>query len=388
MQIAMIGTRGVPARYGGFETAVEEVGRRLVAAGHEVVVYCRNDGQTRHGYEGMRLVNLPALRRRSLETISHTALSSLHAVLEPADVAIVFNAANSPFVPVLRARGIPVALHMDGLEWKRAKWGVVGRRYYRVCERLGSAVADALIADAAAIRTYYREVHDTDAVFIPYGAPILHPEPGDLDAQQALAVEPGKFHLVVARFEPENQVDLIVDGYVTSNSSLPLLVVGSAPFPNAVTAAVERAAKHEPQVRLTGYIEDQPTLDALYRGCATYLHGHSVGGTNPSLLRAMGAAAPVIAFDSPFNREVAGDCAEYFDTVRGLARHFVAAERDPAAARQRGQRGQRRVAETYVWDDVAARYLDLCEDLAGRRLSRSRRARWSAGEPELALSTA
>ena len=157
MRIAMIGTRGVPASYGGFETAVEEIGRRLAQRGHRVTVYGRTTGRRPpKEHLGMKVVNLPALRHKALETLSHTAVSSAHfAASRPQDVAFVFNAANSPFVPILRAHGAAVAVHVDGLEWKRDKWGTFGRRYYRMAEQFAVRQADALIADARGIADYY-----------------------------------------------------------------------------------------------------------------------------------------------------------------------------------------------------------------------------------------
>src|SRR3954469_8876100 len=178
MHIAVVGPRGVPARYGGFETAVEEVGRRLAAAGHRVVVYCRTsstDGDTprpdRH--LGMELVHLPAARKRSLETLSHTALSVGHLLGHRVDAAFVFNAANAPLLPVLRLARIPVATHVDGLEWKRAKWGGAGRRYYRGAESAAVRWSDALIADAPGIAAYYSEEFSAATRQIAYGAPII-----------------------------------------------------------------------------------------------------------------------------------------------------------------------------------------------------------------------
>src|SRR6195952_4202113 len=171
MKLAMLGTRGVPARYGGFETAVEEVGRRLVERGHEVVVYCRQPGADT--FEGMQRVVLPALRHRALETLTHSFLSSFHAFKDNPDVALLFNAANSPVLPILHARGIPVAVHVDGLEWKRSKWSGTGREYYLSAEGLSVAWADALIADARGISDYYKAKFGTDTELIAYGAPQL-----------------------------------------------------------------------------------------------------------------------------------------------------------------------------------------------------------------------
>jgi Glycosyltransferase len=292
MSIALVGTRGVPARYGGFETAIEEVGRRLVDRGHDVVVYCRNaDGSTDlpEAHLGMRLVHLPALRRRSLETLSHTGLSAMHLVRNRTDAAIVFNAANAPWLPLLRAAGVPVATHVDGLEWKRTKWGPSGRRYYRACESLAVRWSDALIADAQGIADYYTEEFAAPTRLITYGAPLLDGCPSN--RLQDVGLERGGYHLVVARFEPENHVDVIVDGFVRSESTLPLIVVGSAPYSDAHTSHIRSLG--DDRVRFLGGVWDQELLDQLYAHAAVYWHGHSVGGTNPSLLRAMGAGTAV-----------------------------------------------------------------------------------------------
>ena len=364
MRIALIGTRGVPARYGGFETAAEEVGRRLVERGHEVIVYCRNPGQTRSEYLGMRLVNLPALRHRVTETLSHTALSVGHTILrERPDVSFVFNAANAPLLRPLHAARIPVAVHVDGLEWKRAKWGQRASRYYRWAEAKSVRSADAVIADSRGIADHLLTVHGIHAHYIAYGAPIVAPAPDRLTEVQLVARQ---FHLVVARFEPENHIREIVAGFVSSAARLPLVVVGDAPYADAYRAEVLAAAGGDTRVRLLGGVWDAGLLDVLYAHCLTYLHGHSVGGTNPSLLRALGAAAPVSAYDVGFNREVAGDAGAYFRTVEEVAQLCEAAEAEPEAALARGAVGQADVAVRYRWSDVAAAYEALALELVSR----------------------
>jgi glycosyltransferase involved in cell wall biosynthesis len=374
MRIALIGTRGVPARYGGFETCVEEVGRRLVKAGHDVVVYCRDvDGHNAEprpaSHEGMQLVHLPALRKKSLETLSHTALSVAHLMRHPVDAAIVFNSANAPFLPWLHAKGIPVATHVDGLEWKRTKWQGVGRKYYRLAESMAVRWSDALIADAQGIADYYTEGFRAKTTLIAYGAPIITDERSDGLAE--IGVEPGTYHLVVARFEPENHVDIIVDGYRRSNAKKPLVVVGSAPYADHYTARIHSLA--DDRVRFLGAVWDQHLLDQLYANSATYLHGHSVGGTNPSLLRAIGAGAPTIAFDVNFNREVLIDTGRYFATAADVATEIELAEAYPEVTRRRGIEGQR-AAYRYDWDEVASRYEDLCVELVSAR-ARGRQVR-------------
>ena len=361
MRIAMVGTRGVPARYGGFETAVEEVGRRLADRGHQVRVYCRGEMTEGDEFLGMSLVHRPAMKKKSLETLSHTALSVQHLVTHPTDVALVFNAANSPFLPLLRARRIPVATHVDGLEWRRAKWGGNGRRYYRGAEALSVRWSDALIADAQGIADYYTREFAAPTELIAYGAPLLDDLASDRLAELDLTA--GGFHLVVARFEPENHVAEIVEGYVRSTATLPLVVVGSAPYADAYSERIRQAA--DERVRLLGGVWDQALLDQLYAHCLTYLHGHSVGGTNPSLLRAIGAGAATTAFDVSFNREVLGDSGEFFTDPASVADRVIESEDNVEATVLRGKRARVR-ATAYDWDDVTDRYERLCVRLQAR----------------------
>jgi glycosyltransferase involved in cell wall biosynthesis len=365
LRIAMVGTRGVPARYGGFETAVEEVGRRLADRGHQVRVYCRaSAGQERPAqYEGMDLVWLPAVRRRSLETLSHTALSVAHLVAHRTDAVFVFNAANAPFLPFLRLARLPVATHVDGLEWRRSKWGPTGRRYYRMAESLAVRWSDGLIADAVGVADYYTEEFGASTRLISYGAPVIDPGSGRL---AELDLTPGGYHLVVARFEPENHVLEMVRGFVDSPSQRSLVVVGSAPYSTAYTEQVAAAAD-DPRVRLLGGVWDPALLDQLYAGALTYLHGHSVGGTNPSLLRAIGAGTATIAWDVSFNRGVLGDAGWYVSNPAAVAAQVEAAEADLAEVARRAEASAARAGD-YDWDDVADGYERLARDLAARRL--------------------
>ncbi len=366
MHVAMIGTRGVPARYSGFETAVEEVGARMARMGHEVTVYCR--AQREHDdpgptYMGMKRVVLPSVRTKTMETLSHTAISTATVIARPKpDAVFMFNAANAVLLPALRARRIPVATHVDGLEWKRAKWTGFGQTYYRRAEELAVRWSDALIADAVGIADYYRSEFDAPTELLSYGAPILR----DLGSARlpALNLRPAGYHLVVARFEPENHVDVIVEGYRRSRARLPLVVVGSAPYSTDYIARVEALASGDDRIRLIGSVWDQDLLNELYANAATYLHGHSVGGTNPSLLRAMGAGAPVVAYDVVFNREVVGNEAPVFDSAASVAQRVEWAEDNVDWMRSHGRNGQERAAVHYRWDDVAAGYAHLAERLA------------------------
>lgn len=365
-----MGTRGVPALYGGFETAVEEIGTRLASRGYDVTVYCRNPGQTMTAYQGMHLVNLPAVRHRMAETLSHTSLSSAHAIIsDHPDVVLLLNAGNAPLLKPLALAGIPAAIHLDGLESKREKWRGAGARYYRWAERASVRWGVEVIADAQAIADHVRRQYGRECVVIPYGAEVI--DPGD-DRLATVQLETQGYHLIVARFEPENHVLDAVHAYRESHEARPLIVVGSAPYSQWYVDKVHEAARQDPRIRFTGGIYDQHLLDQLYANCVTYIHGHSVGGTNPSLLRAMGAGAPVLAYDVEFSHEVTAEQAFFWADANGLTRLLdqVAEGRHDARLAELRTLGQQRVRDAYQWDAVTDDYEALIGRLAARRRRR------------------
>lgn len=370
-----MGTRGVPALYGGFETAVEEIGARLVTLGFNVTVYARNPGQDVTEYRGMKVVNLPAVRHRFTETLSHTALSSVHAITkDKPDVALVLNAGNAPLVKPLMRAGIPTAVHLDGLESQREKWRGAGAKYYRWAEKASIKWADVVIADSEVIAQYVRDTYQRPCTFIAYGAEVMSPGSHRLAELDLVSRD---YHLLVARFEPENHVLDAVHAYKVSEETRPFVVVGSAPYSKWYVDKVNEAAGEDPRIRFTGGIYDQELLNQLYANSRTYVHGHSVGGTNPSLLRAMGAGAPVLAFDCAFNREVTANQAffwsgaerltELFDDIAGGEDHIVASTMDSDLERFAAL-GRQRIAEHYQWDAVANEYAELLNRLVNARV--------------------
>lgn len=368
LRVVMLGTRGAPARYGGFETAVEEIGSRLARDGHDVTVYCRsgNSGEATDPTEhlGMRLIHLPCLRHRSLETLTHTILATLHLVFgrQRPDVVLLFNSANAFALPLLRLRRIPTAVHVDGLEWRRAKWGKFGRGFYRHSEALSVRSADALIADAPGIQNYYEDEFGATTTLIEYGSPVLDGTAPDRLTEVGLT--PRGYHLVVARMEPENHVDLMIQAYAHSRTRLPLVVVSGTPYPTEYSRGVDELAARTEGVQMMGGVWDQELLDHLYIGAASYLHGHSVGGTNPSLLRAMGAGTHTIAHDNVFNRGVLGSLGAFGGTVDELVIAIEAADANPEGSQEVRDQMVSRIRERYDWDLVADNYADLCAELA------------------------
>lgn len=373
LRISMMGIRGIPARYGGFETAVEEIGKRLTQWGNEVTVYCRNLGSSSVGeseYLGMRLIKLPFLPVKQLETLSHTFVSIRHQARhrEDVDAVLIFNAANGFLLPFVRQTGIPVAVNTDGIEWMRGKWGPAGRKYYRLAEGACVRYADRLISDSRGIQDYYSGRYGTRPEFIPYGAAVL--ERGEASRLVELGLEPQGYHLVVARLEPENNVEMIVDGFRKSASGRRLVIVGGNPYDPTIEQQLRLVADGDDRVLPLGSLWDQELLDQLYANSATYIHGHSVGGTNPSLLRAMGAGTRVLAFDSRFNREVLLELGSFFASSESLAAMIDDVEADPfesESAEERSTAVQERIRTAYNWDSVAASYLAVCRQLVAQR---------------------
>lgn len=381
MKVAMMGTRGVPAHYGGFETAVEEIGSGLAALGHEVVVYCRGQENAGAEYRGMQRVVLPAMKRKQLETLSHTGLAALHALRHRPDVALVFNAANAPWVAALRAAGIPTALHIDGHDSRRAKWSGLGKRYYTQATRWGSKVASEVIVDSAAIKHELEDLYGLKSTFIAYGARHSAVDPARADE---LLIEQGLtrrgYHLAVSRFEPENHVVEILRGYNASSAELPLIVVGFAAYPGAYVAKIEALAAVDTRIRLMGAVWDQELLDTLYGGAMTYLHGHSVGGTNPSLLRAMAQQTPVIAFDCSYNRETTGEHGHFWGSSYSLHLLLEQVDRKPARFLATVEPAGKRITDHYRWSDVVGKYHQLVTALRRSQDLPPERGRDAAGD--------
>jgi len=363
-RLALLGTRGIPARYGGFETFAEELSARLVTRGHTVTVFTRthNTPAAVSHHRGAVVRRLPSLRFKSLETLSHTFLSVLLVAKRRYDVVLVCNAANAPWLPLLHARGLPVALNVDGLERKRRKWGALGRAYYRLCEGLSGRWADALITDARVIQRYYQRAWRRESTMIPYGGDLPRPEGTEVLARFGLT--PGEYLLYVSRLEPENNPDQVIAAYSRVPGSRPLVVVGSAPYAPALVRRVRSLAAADRRVILTGGVYGDGYRQLLF-GARIYIHATEVGGTHPALVEAMGAGRPVVFLDNPPNREVVGKTGVPFGFAgtAALDRVLATLTEDGGALASLGTAARERVNERYLWDDVASRYEEVLEDL-------------------------
>ena len=332
MRIAIIGTRGVPAAYGGFETFAEELGARLAERGHEVTVYGRRHviPADLREYRGMQLRVLPTIRHKYLDTVVHTALSVVDVLPRRVDMVLICNNANAPFAMIPRLTGAKVVLNVDGLEWQRGKWGVAGRLYYQGCAWLSPKLPITLVSDAHVIARWYHERYGKQTKFIPYGSDARALPPGETLAR--LGLEPGRYLLYVSRLEPENNAHIVMDAYIASRIDLPLVVVGDAPYASDYKRSLEKRAAAHPGIRMTGYVFGDGYVE-LQSNAMLYAQATEVGGTHPALVEAMGRGACIVANDVPEHREVLGNAGRYYarNDAAALAAVWRDLVDDPAA---------------------------------------------------------
>lgn len=372
-KVAILGSRGYPSTYGGYETAVRFIARDWAERGLEVTVYCRERETQRRAWsrEGVHCRWTPGIENKSLSTLTYGLTSHADAARRSFDAALVLNIANGFFLPMLRRAGIGTALNTDGIEWEREKWGASAQRVFFAGAKASARYADVLVADSTSIADIWRKRFGVESKYIPYGAPIIE-SAGDSKVRAA-GLEPGSYALVVARLIPENNVELTLDA-LKAASPFPLVVVGEANYASPIEARLSQL-QDQGLVRWLGHVSDQDLLTQLWANAGVYVHGHSVGGTNPALLQALGAGAPTLALDTVFNREVLENEEQLFrhDPIElGTRIRETLHDRDVRATWS--ARGKRSVANRYRWSRVSEQYLDALALAAEKRSWASRRS--------------
>lgn len=361
MKIALLGTRGVPASYSGFETCVEQLGQRLVARGHEVTVYCRShhikyEGDT---YKGMRLVKLPTIPNKYLDTLVHSFISSVHALPRRYDVGLYFIAGNSPVTWIPRLVGTKTILNVDGLDWKREKWPALAKKYIQFAEFLATQLPTGYITDSRVVQAYYQDRFDSTPPYIPYGSEVELLPPGETLARFQL--EPQKYVLFVGRLVPENCAHHLVDAFQKIDTDFKCVIVGDAAYADEYIASLKERAKGDPRIIFTGYVFGKGYHE-LGANATIFVETSGVGGTHPALVEAMAFGSCVVVNNTPENLETIGEAGFHYDGAIGAGSLQAVLKRllsSPELVHEHALLAQQRAQRSYSWEAVADAYEQL-----------------------------
>ena len=365
LKIAIIGSRGYPYVYSGYETLIKELSERLVGRDCEVTVYChRNLFKEKPALvNGIKLVYIPTIETKSLSQLIHSFLSMCHAVVSDVDVIFAVNAANGPYGLISKIFRKRTAINVDGLEWLRPKWKGLGAIYFKIAARLSTILFDQIINDSEEMRKVYLNIFKKESVVIAYGATIKKSE--DPSLIQQWLITPKEYYLVVGRMIPDNNADIIVKGFLASNSTKKMVVVGDV-FYKDNYADTLKALKDERLV-FTGYVNDPHVLAALYHHCYVYVHGHEFGGTNPTMIKAMACGCAILALNTVFNKEMLNNdlYGIYFEKNQEAVRQQINyADQYPKEIKKLSQNSHLGITDKYNWDYITDQYLEVFRRLA------------------------
>ena len=350
--VAITGTRGYPSHYGGLETAVRHIAPYLAEHGWDVTVHSRK-GLSQDTADAadprVRVVPVWAVEKRSLSNLSSGLSSTIRTLRDRPDVVLVMSTGSGFWLPLLKLRGIPTVVNTDGLEWERDKWGRLAKAVLRTAAQMTARFADHLVFDARAIEDYWRHNFHRDGTYIPYG--------GDAECEGPLpsGIAPHTYVLLVARFVPENTVGPFLEAVPEIARHAPVVLVGSSGWGGELDERAKALSDELENVTWLGHVRETDLLNALYANAALYFHGHTVGGTNPSLVQAMTSGTPVLAIDTVYSHEVLGSAGRY-TTAEGIARAVISLLDQPEARAQLGASARARAQDLFTWDHVCTTY--------------------------------
>lgn len=363
--IAIIGTRGYPSYYGGFETAVRNLVPHLLEAGWTVTVYTReSNGDSRPEHARLRVVKTMGIQSKSLSTLTFGFTSALHAAAHRPDVALIMNVANGFWLPLMRVRGIPTVVNVDGVEWIREKWGRLAKAVFFGGARATAKFANELVMDARAIDTFWAEKFGRGGTWIPYGGTPASQNSTGLPKH----LQRHRYALAVARLVPENSIDEFLDAAEILAQKHPVVLVGSSGYGGPLEDRAREMDQRISNFHHLGHIRDDDLLFSLWQNCGAYFHGHSVGGTNPALVQAMMLGAPTVARDTVFNREVLAEAGKYVEpSGEAIARALISLLSNTLERTQLAESATRRAEQFYSWESVNTAYEKLLRSVASHQ---------------------
>jgi len=364
MRIAIIGSRGYPFVYSGYETFVKELAERLVKRGIQVTVYCHKNlfREFPSNVNGIDLVYIRTIERKSLSQFIHSLQSIIHACFSNYDIILVVNSSNGPFGLLPKIFRKKTAINVDGLEWLRPKWKGLGSKYFYFASWLGTKFYDVIINDSFTMEEIYKREFGVESIVIAYGANIRYSKNPDLIKKWGLF--PDDFYLVVGRLIPDNNADIIIREFINSSSNKKLVIVGDVPYKDKF--ANQLKSVKDPRLIFTGYVTNQDELAELYHNCFAYIHGHEFGGTNPTMLKALAYGCAVIALDTLFTREMCDNDkhAIYFTKKLGHLKSIIEEiEKDHSVINSLKAGSRNRIVENYTWEKITNQYINLFQKL-------------------------
>ena len=365
MKIAIMGIRGIPAQYGGFETFAEELSPRLVKRGHQVTVYGRSNIINYKGkyYKGVKLVVLLTIPHKYLDTLVHTFLCIVHSLFCQYDVILLCNAANSIFSFVPRLLGRKVVINVDGIERKRRKWNWLGKLWYLLGEFFSILFPNEVVSDAKVIQDYYWDRYRKKSKFIPYGANTKKVTTAKV--LNKFGIRSNQYILYVSRLEPENNAHIVIKAFKKVKTNFELIIVGDAPYATEYKSYLKNLAESDPRVIFAGFVFGK-SYKEFQSNAYCYIHATEVGGTHPALIEAMGFGNCVIANGTPENIEVVGDAGIIYkkNDVEDLKENIEYIIKNPEVIRIYGEKAKERIKANYSWDMVTDKYESLFLEMA------------------------
>jgi len=361
MKIALLGTRGIPASYSGFETCVEQLGKRLVDRGHEVSVYCRTNHINYSGtnYLGIRLIKFPAINNKYLDTISHSFISSIHAISQDYDICLYFIAGNSPVTWIPRLTGAKTILNVDGLDWKREKWPRIAKKYIQVSESLASVLPNEFLTDSKVVQAYYEEEYHIKPHYIPYGSEVEIKPPGEFLKKYQL--DANQYLLFVGRLVPENNIHHLVQAFRDLDTNMKCVIVGDASYADEYKTSLQHLAGEDQRIIFTGYVFGEGYYE-LGSNAYIFVETSGVGGTHPAVVEAMAFGNCVVVNNTPENLETIGNAGFSYDGKIGaqsLIEKLGALISDSEIVHAYQNKARVRARMNYSWESVTDQYEEL-----------------------------
>jgi len=360
MKIAILGSRGYPYVYSGYETFVKEISERFVSKGIDVTVYCHKNlfNSYPSNVNGVNLIYINTVEKKSFSQLIHTFQSMVHACFQYYDIILVVNSANGPFGVISKVFRKKTAINVDGLEWLRPKWKGMGSKYFYWASKLSTILYDEIINDSEAMADFYKKEFNADSTVIAYGANIRYSEKPELIKKWDL--DKNSYYLIVGRLIPDNNSDLIVKEFEKSKSNKKLVIVGDVPYKDKYAAKIK--STKDKRIIFTGYVTDQDELAELYHNCFVYFHGHEFGGTNPTMLKALAYGCAILTLDTVFTREMLDDgkYGIYFTKEEGHLRSIIEeVECKVDEIIKMRNMSRQRIEEKYTWEKITNQYIDL-----------------------------